>query len=213
MRRRLHQYSVIVTFTVADLVFRPGGRGLLSKARKIRGTSIWGWQSHQLRDFGENLKIQSPERQFATFWVTNNREFKIRHVAVPVPVVDKQRSHFAMFGLRHEEVESLRCISSPSPSIFLKHFFMTRSEHRKVMTGYHVHDGDGDGDMTNLKLPNKTFLRIFVGCRTLKILSKNQTWQNKATHKAWGKRLMGKTNYNPWNLHVSHSVKSAHKVV
>ena len=81
-----------------------------------------------------------------------NREFKIRYVAVPVPVADKSRHRIAMLGLRYEKVDRLRCVKSPSPSIFLKHFFMTLSQHRNLATQL-VHDGDGD--VTNLKLPNK----------------------------------------------------------
>ena len=45
------------------------------------------------------------------------REFKIRNVAVPVPVVDKSRYQIAMFGRRYEKVESLKCVRSQSPSI------------------------------------------------------------------------------------------------
>ena len=84
--------------------------------------------------------------------MANNREFKIRNVAVPVPVVDKSRYQIAMFGQRYEKVESLKCVRSPSPSTHLKHFFMTRGEQRNLVTRF-VQDGDGDGHVTNLNLP------------------------------------------------------------
>ena len=78
------------------------------------------------------------------------REFKICHVAVPVPV--KSCHQIEMFGRHYKKVESLRCVKWPSPSVFLNHRFMTESEHWNLVTRF-LHDGDGDGDVTNLKLP------------------------------------------------------------
>ena len=87
--------------------------------------------------------------------ISENREVKIYYVAVPV--VDKLRHHFSMFRTYHEKAECLICVTLPSPSIFLKHFFMTQSEHCYLGKQF-VHDGDGDGDVTNLNLPIVAFL-------------------------------------------------------